>query len=153
MGFPGDDNLHGHGGVGENFLQAREVAEDQGCSFVRSEAAGEADGQHGRVEQFAGKRSTTGGGALRVEALATARFGRTTPPCGACGGDVLPTIHLAGMSAVWRQNFRDRCGLRAVVGLEVLIVDGGKVAVDPGGEVHAVGDGGDGDFLTRQAGP
>ena len=41
----------------------------------------------------------------------------------------------------------------APVGLQVLIVDGGEVAVDPGGQVDAVGDGGDGDFPDRKTGP
>jgi hypothetical protein len=62
MGFAGDHDLHGHGGVGENSLEAGEIAEDQGCSLIRSEAAGETDGEDGGVEEFTGTLDDRGRG-------------------------------------------------------------------------------------------
>ena len=52
----------GMAGVGEDFFQAREIAEDQRGSLIGGEAAGEADGEDGGVEEFVGAFDYGGGG-------------------------------------------------------------------------------------------
>ena len=52
MRFAGDDDLNRHFRVVEDFLQARDIAEQECCSFVSGKATGEADGENVGIENF-----------------------------------------------------------------------------------------------------
>ena len=92
-------------------------------------------------------RSTTGAGALRARAAgdgALANEGHHAALAAAVGFPQFAGGDVGGLPP----DFGIVMAL-APVGLQVLIVEVGQVAVDPGGQVDAVGDGGDRDFPDR----
>ena len=150
MGFPRHHQLHRPGRVAQNALEPSQVPEDQGGPFVGGEAARESDGQRFRIQdllqtldfgrrRIAGRRA--GDGAFPHE-----RHHAPLPPAVRLPqfrvrdvGDLLPDFRL-GMPF-------------APIRLQVLVVERGEVAIDPGGQMDPVGDGGNGDLPDREFRP
>ena len=150
MGFPRDHQLHRPGGVAQDALEPSQVPENQRGPFVSGEAAREPDGQRFRIQNL----------------LQAPDFGRRCIAGHRAGDHAFPhERHHAPFSAAVRlpqfrvRNVGDllpdfRLGVPfAPIRLQVLVVERGEIAIDPGGKMHAVGDGGDGDFPDREFGP
>ena len=151
MRFAGDHDLHRPLGIGQHPLQPLDIAEQQRGALVGGEAARETDGE------------ACPDRALRPDAAA-----RPPEPCGprrAADHALAHEGHQVALAAAMRfpQFLRRECrppGPRSRVGialapvrLQVLIVELRQIAVEPGQQMHAVGDGGDGHFPHRQLGP
>jgi len=134
--------------IAEDALEAFHVAEEQSSAFVGGEAARESDGKGVRIEYFGGVAQLGRGGfAARCgSGLAIADEGDQAAFAAAMNfeelfvrniGDQLPHVEV-------RPNESSR-----PVGLEVLIVEIGEIAIDPAGQVDAVGHRGDGSLPDR----
>ncbi len=78
---------------------------------------------------------------------------------GADEGDELAFALFVGFPDFFGRNVVDEVpggfifGVFAPVGLEEVVVDASEIAVEPSGDVYAVGDGGDGDFAGGELWP
>ena len=133
--------------IEEDALEALDVAEEQGGALVGGEAAGEADGEGVRVQHFAAAPDFERRGLAAHGGGMLARTDERDQP---------PLAPAVDFEQFFIRNVVDLfpdggiVETLAPVRLEVLIVEQGKVAVEPARQVHAVGDGGDGHLPQRQ---
>ncbi len=150
MRLAGDDDLHRALAIAENFLQALHIAEQQRGAFIGGEAAREADGERVRIEHFGGVAQFGGGGL--------AANGRGRLPL-ADEGNQAAFAAAMHFEKLFVRNVPDLLPDAVIVpavapvGFEVLIVEIGQIAVDPAGQVDAVGHRSDRRFPDRQRGP
>ena len=150
MGFPGHHQLHRPRGVAQNTLEPSQVPEDQRGPFIGGEAARESDGQRFRIQDL----------------LQAFDFGRRRIAGRRAGHAAFPhERHHATLSAAVRLpqfRVRDvadllpdfRLGVPFTpIRLQVLVIERGEIAIDPGGQVDPVGNGGNGNLPDRELRP
>ena len=148
MGLAGDDDLDGPVLGQQQGLQPLPVAEQQVGPLVGGEAAGEADGEHARVEGLVGPRhlglAHALGPAGGLEAVADEPH-QSLAVQAAHGPQLGVGDRLDGVPAVG-------AGLLPV-GPDASLEQVAHLAGDPGAAVHAVGDRRDGHLVDGEVGP
>jgi len=146
VGLAGEDELDGPRRVVDDFDHPLLVLQEHVGAFVGGEASGEADGQGLGIEDLFGELQFAAFGApgdeLVVQAAADEVHQAFAQPF--VGAPEFGVGDGFGLS-------EDARAIRifAPVSAEVAVVERGHVLGDPGGHVHAVGDGADGHVFGR----
>ena len=151
MGLPGDHDLHRHFLIRQDLLQPRQIPEYQRRPFIGGEAPRETDGESVRIQHFLGTLSCRppercGRPRWRPRARGQKR------PAGVCAADAPPITRSTGMSAVWFHISGSAWPSRQS-GCRYWSYRVGQIAVDPTGQMHAIGNGGNGNFPHRKIRP
>ena len=149
MGFAGKQNLHGTLDIIEDAPQALDVPQHKSRALVGGEAAGEADGQRIRVEDFVGRVDFRPGRPAALEL-------QPQMPPGECH-QAHPAALVGSPQFLGRNALHAlpqfRIGVHPPVRPQVAVVQLVHFERNPGAKMHAVGDVADGNLILRDTRP
>ena len=146
----GEDDLHGHGRLVEQRMEAVVVLEQQVGALVGGEPPGEPDGQRLGVEHFLRRRQLARTGPAAHQLVAQAAAGEGHQPFAA---PLVGAPQLGVGDLVGALPDADIGRLLLPIRAQVPVVQLGKVVADPTAGVDAVGGVTDGHFVGRQGRP
>src|SRR5271165_819564 len=150
VSLTGNHDLHRHLAIGEQALQAIDIAEQQRGPLISGKATGKPDGQ-GVGVQYLGEPPLLGGRRFARKRTGSHSFpdkrNQVTLPPAMCFpklliGNVLHQVPELGVGIAL-----------APVRLQVRVINLGEVSIEPSGQMHSVGDGGDGNLPNRKFRP